>query len=353
MLQARPRVALFVTCLVDLHRPTVGFAAIRLLEQAGCQVEVPRAQTCCGQPAYNSGDRATARDIARGVLDAFSGYDYVVVPSGSCGGMLKHHLPGLFEDDPNLRARADALGARTHELVEFLTDVRGMDAVAASYPGTVTYHDACAGLRELGVKAQPRRLLRTVEGLSIAEMADPEVCCGFGGTFCVKYPDISTRMVQDKAADVAATGAATLLAGDMGCLLNMAGRLHREGSPVQVRHVAEVLAGMTGEVPPIGGARAREESGGYFVEPTIFDAVSNEMRIAREEIFGPVLSAITFTDEDEAIRIANDTVYGLAAELDARARTGDLEGARERVDAIGAAYARVEEEVRAYRASLT
>lgn len=257
MLQTRPRVALFVTCLVDLHRPTVGFAAIRLLEQAGCQVEVPRAQTCCGQPAYNSGDRATARDIARGVLDAFSGYDYVVVPSGSCGGMLKHHLPGLFEDDPNLRARADALGARTHELVEFLTDVRGVDAVAASYPGTVTYHDACAGLRELGVKAQPRRLLRTVEGLSIAEMADPEVCCGFGGTFCVKYPDISTRMVQDKAADVAATGAATLLAGDMGCLLNMAGRLHREGSPVQVRHVAEVLAGMTGEVPPIGGARAR------------------------------------------------------------------------------------------------
>lgn len=257
MLQTRPRVALFVTCLVDLHRPTVGFAAIRLLERAGCQVEVPRAQTCCGQPAYNSGDRATARDIARGVLDAFSGYDYVVVPSGSCGGMLKHHLPGLFEDDPNLRARADALGARTHELVEFLTDVRGVDAVAASYPGTVTYHDACAGLRELGVKAQPRRLLRSVEGLSIAEMADPEVCCGFGGTFCVKYPDISTRMVQDKAADITATGADTLLAGDMGCLLNMAGRLHREGSPVRVRHVAEVLAGMTDEVPAIGEARAR------------------------------------------------------------------------------------------------
>ncbi len=257
MLQTRPRVALFVTCLVDLHRPTVGFAAIRLLEQAGCQVEVPRAQTCCGQPAYNSGDRATARAIARGVLDAFSGYDYVVVPSGSCGGMLRHHLPGLFQDDPNLRARADALGARTHELIAFLTNVRGMDAVAASYPGTVTYHDSCAGLRELGVKAQPRRLLGTVEGLSLAEMADPEVCCGFGGTFCVKYPDISTRMVTDKAADIAGTGAGTVLAGDMGCLLNMAGRLHREGSPVQVRHVAEVLAGMTDQVPAIGVARAR------------------------------------------------------------------------------------------------
>lgn len=257
MLQTRPRVALFVTCLVDLHRPTVGFAAIRLLEQAGCQVEVPRAQTCCGQPAYNSGDRATARGIARDVLDAFAGYDHVVAPSGSCAGMLKHHLPTLFDDDPNLRARADALGARTHELIEFLADVRGMEGVAASYPGTVTYHDACAGLRELGVKAQPRRLLRSVEGLSIAEMADPEVCCGFGGTFCVKYPDISTRMVQDKAADVAATGAGTLLAGDMGCLLNMAGRLHREGSGVRVRHVAEVLAGMTDEVPAIGDARAR------------------------------------------------------------------------------------------------
>lgn len=255
MLQTRPRVALFVTCLVDLHRPTVGFAAIRLLEQAGCQVEVPRAQTCCGQPAYNSGDRGTARAIARGVLDAFGGYDYVVAPSGSCAGMLRHHLPHLFDDDPNLRARADALGARTYELVQFLTDVRGMEGVPAAYAGTATYHDACAGLRELGVKAQPRALLRTVDGLSLAEMADPEVCCGFGGTFCVKYPDISTRMVTDKAADIAATGADTLLAGDMGCLLNMAGRLHREGSPVRVRHVAEVLAGMTADVPPIGEGR--------------------------------------------------------------------------------------------------
>ncbi len=255
MLQTRPRVALFVTCLVDLHRPTVGFAAIRLLEQAGCQVEVPRAQTCCGQPAYNSGDRATARDIARGVLDAFGGYDYVVAPSGSCAGMLRHHLPHLFDDDPNLRARADALGARTYELVQFLTDVRGMEGVPAAYAGTATYHDSCAGLRELGVKAQPRALLRTVDGLSLAEMADPEVCCGFGGTFCVKYPEISTRMVTDKAVDIAATGADTLLAGDMGCLLNMAGRLHREGSPVRVRHVAEVLAGMTAEVPPIGDGR--------------------------------------------------------------------------------------------------
>ena len=252
---AKPRVALFVTCLVDLHRPTVGFAAIKLLEDAGCQVEVPRNQTCCGQPAYNSGDRTTAQAIARDVLQAFEGYDYVVVPSGSCGGMLKHHLPHLFDDDPNLRARADALAERTWELVGFLTKIMGVTGTGAAYDGIATYHDSCSGLRELGLKAQPRMLLAGVAGLELREMTDPEVCCGFGGTFCVKYPEISTRMVQDKVRDIAATGADTLLAGDMGCLLNMAGRLSREGSPVRVRHVAEVLAGMTGDVPPIGAAR--------------------------------------------------------------------------------------------------
>ena len=251
----KPRVALFVTCLVDLHRPTVGFAAIKLLEDAGCQVEVPRNQTCCGQPAYNSGDRATAQAIARDVLQAFEGYDYVVVPSGSCGGMLKHHLPHLFDDDPNLRARADALAERTWELVGFLTEVMGVTGTGAAYNGIATYHDSCSGLRELGLKTQPRALLAGVTGLELREMTDPEVCCGFGGTFCVKYPEISTRMVQDKARDIAATGADTLLAGDMGCLLNMAGRLSREGSPVRVRHVAEVLAGMTADVPPIGAVR--------------------------------------------------------------------------------------------------
>ncbi len=257
MLQTRPRVALFVTCLVDLHRPTVGFAAIKLLEQAGCQVEVPRAQTCCGQPAFNSGDRTTAGDIGRQVLEAFSGFDYVVVPSGSCAGMIKHHLPHLFDDDPNLRARAETLSERTFELIGFLTDVMGVMDVAASYAGIATYHDSCSGLREMGLKAQPRTLLAGVAGLELREMADAEVCCGFGGTFCVKYPEISTRMVSDKAAHVAASGADTLLAGDLGCLLNMAGRLSREGSAVRVRHVAEVLANMTGDVPPIGQVRAR------------------------------------------------------------------------------------------------
>jgi L-lactate dehydrogenase complex protein LldE len=252
---ARPRVGLFVTCLVDLYRPTVGFAAIRLLERAGCQVEVPRAQTCCGQPAYNSGDRATTRDLARGILDAFEGFDYVVVPSGSCGGMLREHLPHLFDDDPNLKARAAAFGAQCWELVSFLVDVMGMTEVDAAYEGVATYHDSCSGLRELGVKAQPRRLLATVRGLRLKEMAEPEVCCGFGGTFCVKYPAISTRMVADKTRDITATGADMLLAGDLGCLLNMAGRLKREGSAVKSRHIAEVLAGMTDEVPPIGEPR--------------------------------------------------------------------------------------------------
>lgn len=249
----KPRVALFVTCLVDLFRPSVGFAAVKLLEAAGCTVEVPRSQTCCGQPGFNAGNREAAEAIARQVIDAFEGYDYVVAPSGSCGGMLKTHYPELFDGDPAMRDRATALAARTHELISFLVDVRKMAAVDARFDGSVTYHDSCSGLRELGVKTQPRRLLATVAGLTVKELADAEVCCGFGGAFCVKYPAISDRMVTDKAKSVAATGAGTLLAGDMGCLLNMAGKLSREGAPVRVRHVAEVLAGMA-DGPAIGEA---------------------------------------------------------------------------------------------------
>ncbi len=245
------RVGLFVTCLVDLFRPTVGFAAVKLLEEAGCTVEVPRAQTCCGQPAYNSGDRADTRAIAVQVIAAFEPYDYVVAPSGSCAGMIREHYPALFADDPAMQKRAQALAARTFELVSFLTDVRGVSRVAACYDGTITYHDSCSGLRELGVKQQPRELLATVEGLRLAELPGAEICCGFGGTFCVKYPEISDKIVGEKMADIAATGADTLLAGDLGCLLNMAGKLKREGRPIAVRHVAEVLAGMT-DAAPIG-----------------------------------------------------------------------------------------------------
>jgi L-lactate dehydrogenase complex protein LldE len=247
-----PRVGLFVTCLVDLFRPTVGFAAVKLLEDAGCRVEVPTAQTCCGQPAYNSGDKADTKAIARQVMTAFAGFDYIVAPSGSCAGMLRAHYPELFADEPNFLPEVEQFAERVHELVSFLTDVLKVERVAARYDGVATYHDACSGLRELNVRAQPRKLLRSVSGLSLKELPGADVCCGFGGTFCIKYPDISERMVSDKIADAAATGADTLLAGDLGCLLNMAGKASRQGKQIRVRHVAEVLADMTGDLPPIG-----------------------------------------------------------------------------------------------------
>jgi L-lactate dehydrogenase complex protein LldE len=241
--------------LVDLFRPTIGFAAVKLLEAAGCTVEVPHAQTCCGQPAYNSGARADARAIALQVLDAFEGYDHVVAPSGSCAGMIRVHYPDLFADDPAVLPRAQQLGARSSELVSFLVDVCGTQSVSARWERHATYHDACSGLRELGVKDQPRRLLTSVDGLRLKELPGAETCCGFGGTFCVKYPDISDKMVSDKATDIVNTGAKAVLAGDLGCLLNIAGKLQRHGRRVEVRHVAEVLAGITGEVPPIGATQ--------------------------------------------------------------------------------------------------
>lgn len=252
MARATVDVGLFVTCLADLFRPSVGFAAVKLLEDAGCRVHVPESQTCCGQPAYNSGDFESARAIARGVLEAFEGFDYIVAPSGSCAGMIRTHFRELFSGDSSMSKRAEAFAARSWELVSFLTDVRGVEAVDARYDGIVTYHDSCSGLRELGVKEQPRRLLESVSGLTLNELPGAEECCGFGGTFCVKYPEISGKMVADKTADVGRTMADTLLAGDLGCLMNMAGRISREGRDVRVRHVAEVLAGMT-TTPPIAG----------------------------------------------------------------------------------------------------
>jgi L-lactate dehydrogenase complex protein LldE len=245
------RVGLFVTCLVDLFRPTVGFAAVALLERAGCEVSVPAAQTCCGQPAYNSGDRADTKAIARRVIETFESFDATVAPSGSCAGMIKHHYPALFADEPAWAERAERLASRTFELVSFLVDECGLSSVDARHAGRVTYHDSCSGLRELGIRAQPRRLLATVDGLDLTEVSAPDVCCGFGGTFCIKYPDISTRMVSDKTADIVGTGAKTVLAGDLGCLLNIAGRLSREGHTVRARHVAEVLADMS-DGPAIG-----------------------------------------------------------------------------------------------------
>jgi L-lactate dehydrogenase complex protein LldE len=249
-LPSQPRVGLFVTCLVDLMRPSVGFAAVKLLEQAGCMVIVPAAQTCCGQPAYNSGDKSDAADLARQTITAFADCDYVVAPSGSCAGMLKTHYPKLLADDPKWAATARAFADRVHELISFLVDVRGITSVDTTYSGSVTYHDSCSGLRELGIKSQPRALLKSIPGLELREMTDSEVCCGFGGTFSIKYPDISNAMVEKKTTNVAATEPDLLLAGDLGCLMNMAGKLRREGRPIAVRHVAEVLAGELSE-PPI------------------------------------------------------------------------------------------------------
>jgi len=191
-----------------------------------------------------------------GILDAFWGYDYVVVPSGSCAGMLKAHLPHLFDDDPNSRGRADRLSERTFELTAFLVDVMAFVPSPWMPSGTFTYHDGCSGLRELGVKNQPRRLLRDA-GVSLVEMAEPEICCGFGGTFCVKYPEISSRMVSDKLRDIVETGVDTVLAGDLGCLLNIAGGMTRVDKGVDARHVAEVLVEGGTNLPAIGGTGSK------------------------------------------------------------------------------------------------
>ncbi|MEZ5923229.1 MAG: (Fe-S)-binding protein [Hyphomicrobiaceae bacterium] len=248
----RPRVGLLVTCLVDLFRPSVGFAAVKLLEDAGCLVEAPGVQTCCGQPAYNSGARSDAIDLACQTIAAFEGFDYVVTPSGSCGGMLRKHYPELLKAEPEWSGRAASLAAKTYELVSFLVDVMGVTKVDVSWPAKAAYHDACSGLRELGVREQPRKLLNTISGLEIVEVADRDACCGFGGTFSVKYPEISNAIVADKTKRVAETGCNLLIAGDLGCLLNLAGKIGREGRQIEVRHVAEVLAGQSG-TPPIGG----------------------------------------------------------------------------------------------------
>lgn len=249
-----PRIGLFATCLVDMFRPEVGFASVKLLEEAGCRVEVPPNQTCCGQPAYNSGDMATARDLAMAVIQAFSGYDAVVVPSGSCAAMIRLHYPVLFAEDPELSRQARDLADRTWELTQYLSDVLNVSKIPARFDGSVTYHDSCSSLRELKIRQQPRDLLNSMEGLTVTEMSAPEECCGFGGTFCVKYPEISEHMVNDKAADIEASHAGTVLAADMGCLMNMAGKLRRRGSKVKARHVAEVLAGMA-DGPAIGEER--------------------------------------------------------------------------------------------------
>lgn len=253
----RPHVGLFVTCIVDLFRPAVGFSAVKLLKAAGCRVSVPPLQTCCGQPAYNSGDRADARELALLALEAFRYFDYVVVPSGSCACMLKLEYPRLLGADGEHQAVLKHFIDNVYELVSFLADQCGVDHVDAELDAAVTYHDSCSALRELRVQQQPRRLLQTVRGLRLAELPNADVCCGFGGTFCVKYPDVSTEMVSQKVNDIRGSGATMVVSTDMGCLLNIAGRLSREGAGIEARHIAEILAGDLEEAP-IGSSRAEE-----------------------------------------------------------------------------------------------
>jgi L-lactate dehydrogenase complex protein LldE len=241
------RVGLFVTCLVDLMRPGIGFATLRLLESAGCEVVVPETQTCCGQPGYNSGDRESARALALKLLREFRDFDYVVLPSGSCAGMIKVHYPQLFADEPVVLESVRRLAARTYELTDFLVNVLKIDKVPGRYDGSLTYHDSCSGLRELGVQAQPRALLAKMPGVTLTEMSEATTCCGFGGTFAVKYGELSTRMADNKCEHIAQSGAAAVVAGDLGCLLNIEGRLRRRGDLLtRALHIAEVLAGENG-----------------------------------------------------------------------------------------------------------
>ena len=236
------KVALFVTCLVDLMRPRIGFAAIELLEAAGCEVVVPEGQTCCGQPAWNSGDRVAAAQLARKLVAEFEGFDHVVAPSGSCIDHIRNEYPKILADDPAWHGRAVALAARVHELTDFLVNVAQLERVPGGFAGSVTYHDSCSGLRGLGIKAQPRALLAKLPGVELREMHGAEECCGFGGTFSVKFGDISAAIAERKCGNACATGAAAIVGGDLGCLLNIEGKLRRLGDvSTQVLHIAEVL----------------------------------------------------------------------------------------------------------------
>jgi L-lactate dehydrogenase complex protein LldE len=239
------RIALFATCLIDTFRPSAGFATIKLLEQAGYQVDVPVLQTCCGQPAYNNGDVDNARKIAEKTIAIFRDYDYIVIPSGSCAGMLIHHYPVLFEDRPDWRNKAMDLSRRCFELSTFLHDIAKVNNFPVTHTGTLTFHDSCSSLREIKSKQTVRNLINTNKNANLVEIEDNEACCGFGGTFCVKYPEISEHMVNDKVNNILATGADILVSGDMGCMLNIAGRLKRLNKPIKIFHIAEYLAGDT------------------------------------------------------------------------------------------------------------
>ncbi|HXS96837.1 MAG TPA: (Fe-S)-binding protein [Candidatus Limnocylindrales bacterium] len=236
------RVALFVTCMVDQLFPKVGIAMADVLERLGYQVDFPEQQTCCGQPAFNSGYRAEARTVARHFLETFEAHERIVVPSGSCTSMVSHHYADLFEKEPETLARVHALEKRVFEFSAFLTEVAQVEDVGARFDGVVTFHDGCHALRELGIRSGPRRLLANVRGLELREMLPAEECCGFGGTFSVKFPELSGAMARTKIDAILKTGAGTVVSLDPSCLMQIQGVLSRMGSPVQTMHLAEVLA---------------------------------------------------------------------------------------------------------------
>ncbi|MGH9407076.1 MAG: (Fe-S)-binding protein [Terriglobia bacterium] len=242
MTSPKPRVSLFITCLGDQFFPDVGECAVKVLERQGARVEFNPAQTCCGQPAFNTGYVDEARDVAARVLELYENAEYVVAPSGSCSTMVRVFYPELFSGDPVRLAKAEKLRRKFYEFSEFLVRVLHAENVGARFPHRVAYHDSCHLLRELGISEEPRALLRAVEGLDLLEIADYRLCCGFGGTFSVKFPEVSVAMGQDKLRAASEAGAEFLVANDSGCLMHLAGLIHRQKYPLRTMHLAEVLA---------------------------------------------------------------------------------------------------------------
>jgi len=235
------RVSLFITCLADQMYPEVGESVVRILHRYGCEVDFPETQTCCGQPAFNSGYQDEAREVARNLIRAFEHSDYVVSPSGSCTGMVHHYYPHLFKDEPEWAAKAEALVNKTYEFAQFMVKVLGVTDLGVRFDHKVTYHPSCHATRLLGVKSEPLELLENVKGIDFVDLPKKEDCCGFGGTFAVKMADMSEAMVCEKAAHVCDTGAEVLVGTDMGCLMNIGGRLNKEGKPIRVMHLAQLL----------------------------------------------------------------------------------------------------------------
>jgi L-lactate dehydrogenase complex protein LldE len=236
------KVSLFITCLVDQFFPEVGMSMVSVLRRLGVEVDFPTAQTCCGQPAFNSGFSSEARELARRFIGIFENSEYIVAPSGSCTSMVRVFYKELFNDDPEWQKRAESLASRTYEFTEFVVDILGVDDVGASYRGKVALHQSCHLLRELNVRTEPQRLLKSVKGIELVELERSDACCGFGGLFSIKYPEISSGILEDKIGSVEKSGADVLVACDVGCLMHIAGGLSRQDKATRTMHIAELLA---------------------------------------------------------------------------------------------------------------